>query len=456
MRRRLEAVSDDHAAGGLAHLAPAPLGALARRRVRGAHRSDLSVSVEDGDRRGDVGLVGELVGTVAGAAVQAPHEEHPGVDPGRGQDAGVVAGARRDLGDRDPEPASRGPDRSGGRGPTARPARSASRGRHRRRTGCRPATSAAAAGTAATSASSASTLGARTSTVARTRPGMTFAAGPATVTSPIVATAPGISRARSRRRTASSAHAEKASLRSSIGTVPAWPDAPRKVTREAGHPDDRGDVAEGRAGRVEDRALLDVRLDVRRRAAPRRPDGPASPSAASASAAETPAESRSARSSGPTPARDAAAAEAPMAEPPALLVAEGDDGQRGRRAGRRPPRPRPRAPRRRRAHRRSGRRRDRVEVGAGPDLGAPPRRRPAARRGCRRRRARRPSRPPRTTRRRAAWASSSAALRPGRVMPPSSPTAPIRRGGRASPSPAPHAGCWWSAACGVFDRLAPS
>ena len=57
-----------------------------------------------------------------------------------------------------------------------------------------------------------------------------------------------------------------------------------------------------------------------------------------------------------------------------------------------------------------------------PDqISAPARRRPAGRRGCRRRRARRPVPPPRTSRPRARGRSSSAALRPGRVMPPSSP-----------------------------------
>ena len=39
---------------------------------------------------------------MADAAVEAAHEEHPGIDSRRGEHSGVVAGARRELDDRQP------------------------------------------------------------------------------------------------------------------------------------------------------------------------------------------------------------------------------------------------------------------------------------------------------------------------------------------------------------------
>ena len=50
---------------------------------------------EDVDRERDVLLGRELVRRMADAAVEAADEQHPGVDAGRGEDARVVAGARR-------------------------------------------------------------------------------------------------------------------------------------------------------------------------------------------------------------------------------------------------------------------------------------------------------------------------------------------------------------------------
>ena len=52
------------------------------------------------------------------------------------------------------------------------------------------------------------------------------------------------------------------SWRSVIGTVPAWPASPRSSSRARVRPGDRGDDAELQILRLEDRALLDVQLDV--------------------------------------------------------------------------------------------------------------------------------------------------------------------------------------------------
>ena len=262
--RGLEAVSDDHAARGLAHLAPAPLGALGRRRVRGAHRSDLNVSVR----------------TAIAAAMSASSESSSGqwlAPPFRLRTksipASTPAAARTPaswpapdvisaIGTPSPPAAVR----------TARRTRSdSSTGSERQpRTASTPqrlptATSAATAGTAATSRSSASTVGARTSTVARTRPGMTFAAAPATVH-----VADGGDGAGDLEGPLAQAHRQLRARGERVVAV-VHRHRPRVAGRaaeghgEAGHPDDGGDVAEGRAGRVEDRALLDVRLDVGRR-----------------------------------------------------------------------------------------------------------------------------------------------------------------------------------------------
>src|SRR6185312_6478330 len=52
---------------------------------------------QDADRGGDIVLAGELVRAVADAAIQAAHEQHPGLHTGAREDAGVVAGTGRQL-----------------------------------------------------------------------------------------------------------------------------------------------------------------------------------------------------------------------------------------------------------------------------------------------------------------------------------------------------------------------
>ncbi len=102
------------------------------------------------------------------------------------------------------------------------------------------------------------------SSVKVARPGMTLGAPGDASTAPTVATSPGSLAPCARRSTARiiSAAAASASLRSSIGTVPAWPASPTTSIAEPAGAGDRGDDADRQLQLLEHRPLLDVHLDI--------------------------------------------------------------------------------------------------------------------------------------------------------------------------------------------------
>ena len=79
---------------------------------------------------------------------------------------------------------------------------------------------------------------------------------------PTVATRPSWSRATASTAHTNSAAAHRASRRSPIGTVPAWPASPVNAITGPALPGDRADDAERDAGGFEHRTLLDVDLEV--------------------------------------------------------------------------------------------------------------------------------------------------------------------------------------------------
>ena len=91
---------------------------------------------------------------------------------------------------------------------------------------------------------------------------MTLLAPGATWKRPTVATRPGVCWASVSTASANSAAAVRASWRSAMGTVPAWPASPVNVDADAALALDRGDDADGDTLRFEDGSLLDVDLDV--------------------------------------------------------------------------------------------------------------------------------------------------------------------------------------------------
>ena len=164
--------------------------------------------------------------------------------------------------------------------------------------------------------------------------------------------------------------AAKASLRSPIGTVPAWPDAPRKVTVKPAIPAIAATSPSGMSAASSigpcsmcTSTYAPGSADIDRRPGqPERGERLGRRDAGGVALGEV---------AGADVAHDAAAAEAPVAEPPPLLVAEDDDGERGRRAGRAATAATASSAAthaQRSVEAAAGR--DRVEVRAGPDLGA--------------------------------------------------------------------------------------
>ena len=106
-------------------------------------------------------------------------------------------------------------------------------------------------------------MSARTSTEISQAPGIAFDAPGSTAIRPTLAVIPAPARAMSRSPRTARAAPARASRRTSIGVVPAWFAWPTKRARRADQADDRGHHADVRARPLEDRALLDVQLQVR-------------------------------------------------------------------------------------------------------------------------------------------------------------------------------------------------
>ena len=197
-----------------------------------------------------------------------------------------MAGARGQLdAARARAPSTRAPQRAARPVGSWRPPRSASaaRSRPRRRRPSRPRARPRPRRRPVPRARASS--GARRSANSSQRSGIVFVAPGATVSRPIVATAPGSERATSCASTTKRAAAPSASERSGIGTVPAWPRRPENVSSRPAMPAIELTMPSGAPGRRERRALLDVRLDeargraarASRRAAARRARAPRTP-----------------------------------------------------------------------------------------------------------------------------------------------------------------------------------